>query len=539
MKKKVVALFLAVLFCLSLIPFAYAEETEVEKTETIIASGECGSSVYWKITSDYTLVIFGTGEMDNYSGVADMPWEKYKYNLVNCIVESGVTSIGNSAFCLNKFKTIELPDTLKTIGEYAFQDASNLGEVRIPDSVVLVGQGAFFKCTSLKNVTLSKNQKTLSTSMFADCSMLTEITIPEGVVAIPVNTFQRCTLLSKVLIPASLREIGSYAFDKCYAISDVYYSGTQNERESKLAIKTTGNSYLLEANWHYSDASAKYIVEWNSADVKYKGATAYVVANGKAQTPRFTVKDGSGNVISASNYDYVYKENTKAGTGYVIVTLKNGYSGTAQGTFKIYLPPTTATTVANVNDGVKITWKAVPDAAGYVIYRRAWNLSSSGWTTFERWNNTTATTWTDTKVYAGTRYQYGVKAYFAQRTDPVSGAVIGGAMDNYNLGIVGPLKTTVRITTRTLNSVTGGTKQITVKWSGSSVFTGYQVQIATDSAFTQNKKTVTISDAKTVQTVIKNLKTGTTYYVRVRSYHEFNGMTYFGEWSNVLSAKTK
>ena len=279
-------------------------------------------------------------------------------------------------------------------------------------------------------------------------------------------------------------------------------------------------------------------VEFDPSDVQFKGTTPYVVYNGAYMTPRVIVKDVDGNVLDQLEYTVAYKENRNPGTAYVVVTIP-GMNAVAHAFFKIYMPPTTTTTVANVNDGVKITWKAVPDAAGYVIYRRAWNLSSSGWTTFERWNNTTATTWTDTKVYAGTRYQYGVKAYFAQRTDPVSGAVIGGAMDNYNLGIVGPLKTTVRITTRTLNSVTGGTKQITVKWSGSSVFTGYQVQIATDSAFTQNKKTVTISDAKTVQTTIKNLKAKTNYYVRVRSYHVFEGTTYYGGWSNVLSAKTK
>jgi len=111
--------------------------------------------------------------------------------------------------------------------------------------------------------------------------------------------------------------------------------------------------------------------------------------------------------------------------------------------------------------------------------------------------------------------------------------------DNYNLGEVGPLKTTVRITTRTLKSVTPGTKQLTVKWGGSSVFTGYQVQYATNSAFTTGWKTIRITDPKTVQTVLNNLKTGTTYYVRVRSYHVFNGMTYYGEWSNALSGKVK
>ncbi|MBQ4423144.1 MAG: fibronectin type III domain-containing protein, partial [Clostridia bacterium] len=187
-------------------------------------------------------------------------------------------------------------------------------------------------------------------------------------------------------------------------------------------------------------------------------------------------------------------------------------------------------------------------AAGYVIYRRAWSSTTNGWTDFARWDNTTETTYLDGhdaahKVYAGTRYQYGVKAYFARRTDPVAETQIGGNVNdpsgNFNLGMVGPLKTTVRITTRELKSVTAGTKQLTVKWGGSTVFTGYQIQYATNSAFTKGVKSFKIDNPKTVSTVIKNLKTGTTYYVRIRSYHEFNGMTYYGEWSNVRSAKVK
>ena len=128
----------------------------------------------------------------------------------------------------------------------------------------------------------------------------------------------------------------------------------------------------------------------------------------------------------------------------------------------------------------------------------------------------------------------------ARATERDFAAMIDGNVgDNYNLGIVGPLKTTVRITTRTLNSVTGGNKQITAKWGASKNFTGYQVQIATDAKFTQNRKTVTISDYTKAQYTFKNLNAKTIYYVRVRSYTVFEGMTYFGEWSNVKSVRTK
>jgi uncharacterized repeat protein (TIGR02543 family) len=331
-----------------------------------------------------------------------------------------------------------------------------------------------------------------------------------------------------------------YTFDGWFTAAS---GGTQVTSSTTV---TTASDHTLYAHWTEEEEPAfDGTIVWNSADVQYKGSTPYVIANGSAQTPRFSVKDRNGNTVSRSNYTYVYRENTNAGTGYVIVTFTSQYSGTAQGWFKIYLPPTTTTTVENVSNGIKLTWNPVEGAVGYVIYRRAWSSTTNGWTDFVRWYNVTGLSWidgsdADHKVYAGTRYQYGVKAYFARRVDPVSGATIGGNVgDNYNLGEVGPLKTTVRITTRVLNSVTAGRKQLTAKWGASSVFTGYQVQCATNSAFTKNVKTIRITNPKTAQTVIKNLTSGKTYYVRVRSYHEFNGMTYFGEWSNVKTCKVK
>ena len=48
-----------------------------------------------------------------------------------------------------------------------------------------------------------------------------------------------------------------------------------------------------------------------------------------------------------------------------------------------------------------------------------------------------------------------------------------------------------------------------------------------------------MDDWKTASKTIKGLKSKTTYYVRVRSYQKIDSMTYFGQWSNVLSAKTR
>ena len=486
-------------------------------------------------------------------------------NIVRVNLADSVTDIGRYAFqYCSALTTVNVGSKIKTIGNYAFKDCKKLTAFSITDSVKTIGKGAFSGCSELAALTLGNGLVSIGEEAFKNCGKIEEVAIPDDVTVIEPSAFAYCSALKKVTLgssvtkiagfafqncasmtdvtlPKTLRTIESSAFSRCSSLSDVWYEGKRSDRDKNLTIQTYDNWDLTNAAWHYTQEEIAGKIEWNASDVKFKGTTAYVIANGSEQTPRFTVKNkATGAVIDPTYYNAVYRENVKAGTGYVFVTFKDDYKGTCSASFKIYLPATTATTVENVGNGIKLTWKAVDGAAGYVIYRRAWSSTTDGWTDFVRWNNTTALNWTDTNVYAGTRYQYGVKAYFARRTDPVTGTQIGGNVgDNYNLGEVGPLKTTVRITTRTLSSVTAGSKQMTVKWSGSSVFTGYQIQYATDSAFTKNAVATKITNPKTVSTVIKSLTKGTTYYVRVRSYHEFNGMTYFGEWSNVRSCKVK
>ena len=285
-------------------------------------------------------------------------------------------------------------------------------------------------------------------------------------------------------------------------------------------------------------------VEFYSGAVEYKGDIPYVLYNGERQYPAVRVLDEDGTDVDPIRYDVNYMNNGAPGTAQIRVSFPPGEQQDwlfIDKTFKIYLPATTETTVENRSDGIHISWAAVDGAenegGGYVIYRRAWSSTTNGWTAFERWNNTKDTEWTDTKVFAGTRYQYGIKAYPGVHSE--DGDLVGGPMDNFNLGFVGPLKTTVRITTRELKSVTAGTKQMTVKWAPSKNFTGYQIKYATDAGFTKNVKALKIESASAASKLITGLTSGTTYYVTVRSYHVFNGMTYFGEWSNVLSCKVK
>lgn len=302
-----------------------------------------------------------------------------------------------------------------------------------------------------------------------------------------------------------------------------YYDAVSGRLTVTLLFPYEGEASV---EWIESYGSGS-IYSSNNDEIGYKGGTPYVIFyENRAYEPTYRVIGDDDVVLNAGYFTGVFENNDAPGTATLTVTLK-GSGKTASNWFKIYLPPTKQTDIANTKDGVTLNWDPVPDAKGYVIYRRAWSTTTDGWTEFKRWNNTTDTTWTDTTVYAGTRYQYGIKAYYS---DP---------MDNYNLGEVGPLKTTVRITTRNLLGVDAGSKQFTARWDGSKTVTGYQIKYATDAGFTQNVGAVKVTRPDAYRTTVKSLKSGTTYYVTVRGYQVFSGMTYFGEWSNVISCKVR
>ena len=88
-----------------------------------------------------------------------------------------------------------------------------------------------------------------------------------------------------------------------------------------------------------------------------------------------------------------------------------------------------------------------------------------------------------------------------------------------------------------LTKLTKGKKSLTAKWNKQSTqTTGYQLQLATNKAFTKNKKLVTVS---TTKKTVKGLKSKQKYYVRVRTYKVVNGTKYYSKWSGYKTVTTK
>ena len=143
-------------------------------------------------------------------------------NLSEYTIPDSVTSIGNYAFSgCTSLTSITIPDSVTSIGNDAFRECSSLTSITIPDSVTSIGSSAFYNCTSLTSVTIPNSVTEIGTYAFSSCSSLTSVTIPDSVVSIRYYAFRGCTSLTSITIPDSVTSIGERAFYNCTSLTIV------------------------------------------------------------------------------------------------------------------------------------------------------------------------------------------------------------------------------------------------------------------------------------------------------------------------------
>ena len=96
--------------------------------------------------------------------------------------------------------TIEIPDSVRRIGDFAFCNYKKLTSVTIPSSVTRIGECAFRDCSSLVSVTIPSSVTSIGDVSFSGCSSLTSVTIPEGVTSIGEVAFRGCSSLTNITV---------------------------------------------------------------------------------------------------------------------------------------------------------------------------------------------------------------------------------------------------------------------------------------------------------------------------------------------------
>ena len=151
----------------------------------------------------------------------------FETDLISIEIPNTITSIGNYAFngC-QSLTNISLPNSVISIGDNAFMGCFDLSSITIPNSVTSIGKYAFSDCESLTNVNLPNSITTIQRGTFNCCYGLNSITIPSSVTSIEASVFYECVNLTSITIPNSVTSIGNYIFKNCYNLTSITLSNS-------------------------------------------------------------------------------------------------------------------------------------------------------------------------------------------------------------------------------------------------------------------------------------------------------------------------
>lgn len=238
MKKKLVAALLAAQMVVTLCPTSSVFATTVDDT----------AAVQQVETVDDSQELYGA---ETPTPESDFTWDgntitQYNGTRENVVLPSRTTAIGDYAFqdCTN-LKSVTIPEKVTSIGSYAFWNCNGITSIVIPSRVDTIGYGAFrgcgelnsFEiksnvlqntgedifagCQNLKTIKLTGKMKYIPDDMFAGADYLESIVIPDSVTSIGVNSFGSCTSLQQITIPKSVTIIDDSAFEDCLALQSI------------------------------------------------------------------------------------------------------------------------------------------------------------------------------------------------------------------------------------------------------------------------------------------------------------------------------
>ena len=172
-----------------------------------------------------------------------------------------------------------IPETVVSIGDYAFAYRKNLSEIAIPSSVTAIGSYAFADCENLKTIEVSESVKSIQSCVFKSCVSLTKATW-RTLVSVPDSAFEGCSALTDVKL-SNVTKIGERAFSGCIGLKEIILPQSLTEigeyafNKTALASITLPQSIDKVGNGWFSDC--KYLETVNfDGKIKEIGNSAFI-----------------------------------------------------------------------------------------------------------------------------------------------------------------------------------------------------------------------------------------------------------------------
>ena len=536
-----------------------SNKTPIELEPVTETSGPSGltSKYEWDETIK-TLTFSGKGTIS----IADY-FVKYRNTAEHIVINSGITSIfaytnetlheniSGAFYNFTALKDVKLPDTLREIKEASFYAAA-LTNINLPDGLVTIDNAAFKNCTNLEDITsFPESLNKIGDSAFQFCSKLKSINLHEGM-TIGGRAFNGCESLKELTIPKNVRFLRSVydaqgmsrepaTFWACkglekIVIEDGCWLGDSFGNEftkngiadqfclqcyslNTVVIKGDVDCIRLSAFGSCTSLTDIYLYNTGLTTITAKGTTN--LANGgnpnvpdewrdsfwTGNNPTFHVVKGSQTEETLRNAGYLDDNNTE------------------------YLPDiTTLETV--IADAEKI------DTTKYTNAALVNNLKTAIESAKSVYDNLNATQEdVDAAVKA---LNDAISALTKPNTSVTPTSPTTKPSPTRSPEVVKKDKTTAenlmkqaKITKLTVKNKSK--KKINVSWKKVKTAVGYQVQVSKKSNF--KKRILNKFTTKKKLTINKKIKSGKTYFVRVRAYATYKDA--FGKPQKVYSKWNK
>jgi hypothetical protein len=205
--------------------------------ETELSTGK-SHDLYFLLKSDYRYSFDFRGcTGESFASAAGHP---NAAQITEVYLTETLKTVGNYAFdgCLNMTKT-QLPSAVETVGNYAFRGCHDLPDVVFPETIKRIGDYAFADCTKITAVDLSGSalesvgqyafySVTVVGSTYTYPSKIVSVDFSgcESLLSVGISAFRECRLLESVSFDScsAMTAVGGYAFYDCYSMASIDFS---------------------------------------------------------------------------------------------------------------------------------------------------------------------------------------------------------------------------------------------------------------------------------------------------------------------------
>lgn len=210
-----------------------------------------------------------------------------------------VVAIGDSAFHHSSVMECLLPQSVRSIGYYAFFGAANLFDVDGP-GVTSIANKAFVDCTSF-NFFMFPQLITIGNLAFNNCTALIDVELEDQVTTINQEAFRGCTGLKTLSLGTHVNTIDKWAFRGCTALEAINSHNTTPPALGEDVFMDVNKSNVTVTVPAGSASAYKAAAGWADFKNKTFEATAKI-----GDLYYYLYPDGTAEVIKDQDINHSY-----------------------------------------------------------------------------------------------------------------------------------------------------------------------------------------------------------------------------------------